>query len=98
MSCSKVFLLVAQLLKMFTIPALTLGAISYITKGAAQLDRRRPHPPGVTGCQHGSAAWPPAKNPDMIYSGNTLDYRPIMGALLAAMNDWSRRAGTNSLP
>jgi hypothetical protein len=42
----------------------------------------------LTGCQHGSGNWPPAKNPDMLYPVNTLDYGPIMRALLVAMNDW----------
>ncbi len=42
----------------------------------------------LTGCQHGSGQWPPAKNPNLLYSVNTLDYRPIMRALLVAMNDW----------
>jgi 4-hydroxy-3-polyprenylbenzoate decarboxylase len=38
----------------------------------------------LTGCQHGSAPWPPKKSPDLLYSGNTLDYRPVMRALLDA--------------
>ncbi len=42
----------------------------------------------LTGHQHGSGNWPPAKNPDLLYPVNTIDYRPVMRALLVAMNDW----------
>jgi len=42
----------------------------------------------LTGSQHGSGGWPPAKNPANLYSTNTLDYRPLMRALLIAMNEW----------
>ncbi len=42
----------------------------------------------LAGCQHGAGSWPPAANKEMLYRGNTNDYRPIMRALLVAMNEW----------
>lgn len=42
----------------------------------------------LAGCQHGPGAWPPAKSTEFRYAPNTNDYRPIMRALLLAMNEW----------
>jgi hypothetical protein len=42
----------------------------------------------LTGCQHGPGAWPPRNDSSLLYAVNTNDYRPIMRALLAAMNNW----------
>lgn len=42
----------------------------------------------LTGTQHGAGSWPPPKQPDLAYASNPNDYRPILRALLAAMNEW----------
>jgi hypothetical protein len=42
----------------------------------------------LAGCQHGAGSWPPAPNRDFAHRGNTNDYRPIMRALLVALNEW----------
>ncbi|MDX1981114.1 MAG: alpha/beta hydrolase domain-containing protein [Bryobacteraceae bacterium] len=42
----------------------------------------------LAGCQHGAGTWPPRAANDLLYRGNTIDYRPMMRALLVAMNEW----------
>ncbi len=41
----------------------------------------------ITGAQHGSGSFPP-RTQDARYPRNTYDYRPLMRALLVAMNRW----------
>ena len=42
----------------------------------------------LTGAQHGPGSWPPGKQSGLLYSTNPNDYRPILRALLTAMNEW----------
>ncbi len=42
----------------------------------------------LTGTQHGAGAWPPPKPDGLKYSTNPNDYRPILRALLTALNEW----------
>lgn len=42
----------------------------------------------LTGTQHGAGSWPPVKQPGMLNASNTNDYRPILRALVVAMNEW----------
>ncbi|MBM3734696.1 MAG: hypothetical protein FJW39_02830 [Acidobacteria bacterium] len=42
----------------------------------------------LSGCQHGAGSWPPAPNRDLVFRGNTNDYRPILRALILALNSW----------
>ncbi len=56
--------------------------------------------------QHGAGSWPPRRGGTSLYEVNPNDYRPLMRALLDAMNDWiangkepppSRHPGTDRL-
>ncbi|MEZ5356879.1 MAG: alpha/beta hydrolase domain-containing protein [Bryobacteraceae bacterium] len=42
----------------------------------------------LTGTQHGAGSWPPSKPNDLLYASNPNNYRPILRALLTAMNEW----------
>jgi hypothetical protein len=42
----------------------------------------------LTGAQHGPGSWPPGKQSGMLNLTNANDYRPILRALLTAMNEW----------
>ena len=42
----------------------------------------------LTGAQHGAGSWPPPKPRDLRNAANPNDYRPILRALLTAMNEW----------
>ncbi len=42
----------------------------------------------LTGTQHGAGSWPPATRKDLFHATNPNNYRPILRALLTAMNEW----------
>lgn len=46
----------------------------------------------IAGVQHGSASFPPASNPQVQNTPGSLDFRPVMRALLTRMDAWCRNA------